>query len=493
MGKPFFTLEDFKISFSLFCCVYGVGTLSMPKNYASAGFVWATLALVFMAFVNVYATVCISKLLLLAPKSVRTFADLGEFCMGKVGRFLILITQMLACILVPIVFLVLGGSISVILFPNSYGQVTWIILMGLSLLPFCLTPTLKEGAFAAAAGSLGTLVADAIAVYLLIDNMAPMSKGISIPKPDVGFSQVASVFGSLSLAYGAGVVIPALQREHSEPTRMIRAIVITLGTISVLFLLVAVTGVAYVGCQIPGNLLFSISGTPTALSFTANRGGVLLACMTMLLHVIIAFAIVINPAFYILEGWILGIHKHSFAEVPEVENGFVSSSTPIEKDANNETTIVEHNDLHDLDAKTYQQPGVYPKVAALRIIIVAACVAIACAWKDNLSDLLDFAGASCMSLCNMILPIGFYLKVNWRKIGILEKIWCVVAILVCLFLAGYESWKNGKVLFNPPAKSSGPAPWDAVKFPYCPAGSSYQRIVYTNVSYHANFTRATTL
>ncbi|KAH9119071.1 hypothetical protein AeMF1_008075, partial [Aphanomyces euteiches] len=473
MGKPFFTLEDFKISFSLFCCVYGVGTLSMPKNYATAGFVWATLALVFMAFVNIYATVCISKLLLLAPKSVRTFADLGEFCMGKVGRFLILLTQMLACILLPIVFLVLGGFISVILFPGSYGQVTWIILMGLSLLPFCWTPTLKEGAFAAAAGSLETLVADVVAVYLLIDNMAPMSKGISIPKPDVGFSQVASVFGSLSLAYGAGIVIPALQREHSEPARMIRVIVITLGTISVLFLLVAVTGVAYVGCQIPGNLLFSVSGTPTALSFTANRGGVLLACMTMLLHVIIAFAIVINPAFYILEGWILGLHKHTFAEMPEVENGFVSSSTPIEKDVNGEMTVVENNDLHDLDAKTYQQPGVYPK-------------------KDNLSDLLDFAGASCMSLCNMILPIGFYLKVNWRKIGILEKIWCVVAILVCLFLAGYESWKNGKVLFNPPAKRSGPAPWDSVKFPYCPAGSSYQRIVYTNVSYHANFTRATT-
>ncbi|CAK4296788.1 unnamed protein product, partial [Aphanomyces euteiches] len=425
MGKPFFTLEDFKISFSLFCCVYGVGTLSMPKNYATAGFVWATLALVFMAFVNIYATVCISKLLLLAPKSVRTFADLGEFCMG------------------------------------SYGQVTWIILMGLSLLPFCWTPTLKEGAFAAAAGSLGTLVADVVAVYLLIDNMAPMSKGISIPKPDVGFSQVASVFGSLSLAYGAGIVIPALQREHSEPSRMIRVIVITLGTISVLFLLVAVTGVAYVGCQIPGNLLFSVSGTPTALSFTANRGDVLLACMTMLLHVIIAFAIVINPAFYILEGWILGLHKHTFAEVPEVENGFVSSSTPIEKDVNGEMTVVENNDLHDLDAKTYQQPGVYPKVAALRIIVVVACVAIACVWKDSLSDLLDFAGASCTSLCNMILPIGFYLK-------------------------------NGKVLFNPPAKRSGPAPWDSVKFPYCPAGSSYQRIVYTNVSYHANFTRTTT-
>ena len=459
MGKPFLTLEDFKIAFSLFCCVYGVGTLSMPKNYASAGFLWATLALVFMALVNIYATVCISKLLLMAPKSVRTFADLGEYSMGKAGRFLILITQMLTCLLLPIVFLVLGGSISVILFPGSYGQVTWIILMGLSLLPVCLTPTLKEGAFAAAAGSLGTLVADAIAVYVLIDNMAPVSKGISLPKADVGFEQVASVFGSLSLAYGAGVVIPALQREHSDPSRMPRVVMVTLGAISVLFLVVAVTGVAYVGCQIPGNLLFSIAGSPTALSFTANRGGVLLASMAMLLHVIIAFAIVINPAFYILEGWILGLHKHTFAEL-EVESGFVASSTPnVEKDGDETATAVtEHSDLHELDSKTYKQPGVYPKVAALRIIIVAACVAVACAWKDNLSDLLDFAGASCMSLCNMILPISFYLKVNWRKLGLPEKVWCVVAILVCLFLAGYESWRNGKVLFHPEEKSSGPAP-----------------------------------
>ncbi|CAK4107786.1 unnamed protein product [Aphanomyces euteiches] len=493
MGKPFFTLEDFKIAFSLFCCVYGVGTLSMPKNYATAGFVWATLALVFMGLVNMYSMVCVSKLFLLVPKSVRTFADLGEFSMGKVGRILILITQMLVCILLPIVFLVLGGSISVILFPNSYGQVTWIILMGLSLLPVCLIPTLKEGAFAAAAGSLGTLVADAIAVYLLIDKMVPQSKGISIPKPDVGFTQVASVFGSLSLAYGATFVIPTLQREHSEPTRMIRVIVTTMSLITVFFLLVAVTGVSYVGCQVPGNLLFSISGSPTALGFTANRGGVLLACMAMLLHVIIAFAITINPAFYILEGWILRLHKHTFVEQPEVESGFVASLTPdFEKDGEDKI-VAEPNDLHDLDSKTYQQPGVYPKVAALRTVIVAVCVVIACIWKDNLSDLLDFVGASCMSLCNMILPIAFYLKVNWRKVGLLEKIWCVVAILVSLFLAGYESWKNGKVLFNPPAKSSGPAPWDAVKFPYCPAGSSYQRIVYTNVSYHANFTRATAL
>ncbi|KAE8882949.1 hypothetical protein PF003_g32980 [Phytophthora fragariae] len=32
----FFTMEDAKIAFNLFCCVYGVGTLGMPGNFSRA-------------------------------------------------------------------------------------------------------------------------------------------------------------------------------------------------------------------------------------------------------------------------------------------------------------------------------------------------------------------------------------------------------------------------------------------------------------------------
>ncbi|CAK4648877.1 unnamed protein product [Aphanomyces euteiches] len=493
MTKPFLTVEDLKMSFSLFCCVYGVGTLSMPKNYASAGFAWATIALVFMAVVNIYATVCISKLLLVAPKRVRTFADLGDFCLGPVGRWLILITHMLTCVLVPIVFLVLGGSILTILFPKSYEDTTWIILMGISLLPVCLIPTLKEGAFAAAAGCLGTVLADGIALYLLVDNMEPVSKGLTLPKPDVGFKQVAGVFGSLALAYGAGIVIPALQREHSEPARMPRVIVVTLGFISVLFLTVAITGVSFVGCQIPGNLLFSIAGSPTALGFTANRGGVILACLFMQLHITIAFAVIINPAFYILEKLILRLHNHDIQEHELNEAHYDASATPDPAVKPNEDINKALVEAHDLDSQTYQKPGVYAKVAALRIVVVAATIVIACVWKDHLSDLLDFTGASCIALCCMILPIVFYLKQFGRQVSKPEWVWAVIAVLVSLFLGGYETCMNAKPLFNPPPASTGPAAWDGVKFSFCPPGSSYQRMVYTNVSYHANFTRSSAL
>ncbi|KAG2504200.1 hypothetical protein JM18_009397, partial [Phytophthora kernoviae] len=35
--SAFFTMEDAKASFNLFCCVCGIGSLAMPSNYARAG------------------------------------------------------------------------------------------------------------------------------------------------------------------------------------------------------------------------------------------------------------------------------------------------------------------------------------------------------------------------------------------------------------------------------------------------------------------------
>ncbi|KAF0713601.1 hypothetical protein As57867_004269, partial [Aphanomyces stellatus] len=194
-----------------------------------------------------------------------------------------------------------------------------------------------------------------------------------------------------------------------DPSRMPRIIYVTMGFISVCFLAVAVTGVSVVGCQIPGNLLFSVAGAPTKLGFTANRGGVILAMLFMQLHVTIAFAVIMMPAFYILERLVFGLHKHAFEEVvPEIEAAYEAVETPGKvPDALNKVDGVDH---HDLDSATYRQPGVYPKVAALRVLVVALAVVVAVVWKDHLLDLLDFTGASCIALCCMIMPIVFYLK-----------------------------------------------------------------------------------
>jgi vesicular inhibitory amino acid transporter len=254
-------------------------------------------------------------------------------------------------------------------------------------------------------------------------------------------------------------------------------------------MIIAITGVSVVGCQIPGNLLFSIAGSPTKLGFTANRGGVILSMLFMQLHVTIAFAVIMMPGFYIFERVLLGLHKHNFDAVIEVESGFDKVETPAEivgekaADALSKELV----ESHELDAATYRQPGVYPKVAAMRIIIIAAAVAIACAWEDKLLHLLDFTGASCIALSCMVLPIVFYLRKCGASISLPEKIWAYFAIASSLFLGGYVTYLSAKPLFNPDPAAPGPAKWDDPKFQFCPAGSSYSRIVFTNVTYHNNF------
>ncbi|KAF1784534.1 Amino acid transporter, transmembrane domain [Phytophthora cactorum] len=485
-GSKFMTFEDFKIAFNVFCCVYGVGTLGMPGNFSRAGPVLAIIAMAFMAFANVYASVAICRVMLLAPKSVRTYGDLGAWAAGRWGHWLAVISQMASCLLVPCVFLVLGGSLLDGLFPDAFSDTVWIIFMALMCLPVCLIPTLKEGAGAAFAGCLGTIIADVIGVCVV---MYGMRGHPSVPAPDLKFSQVAGVFGNLSLAYGAGVVIPALQRQHSDPKRMPRVVFFTITLISILFLVLASTAYSSVGCQISGNLLFSIYPDAdtglTTLGFKSSWGAVVLAYLFMQLHVTIAFSVLLNPPFYLAERLVLGMHKKKEGDI-ENAISYADASTPAKDSIANPSVNVserrskmsyvsvadaENPHFGDEDAETAEYRGANAiKYVLLRVGIIALLVILSIVLKDHFSDLSDFVGASCLSLNSIILPIVFLLKKCWSSIPMYEKIPALAVVIVCSILGCYVTYTSGKTLFSPTESD--------VEFPYC--DSEFENKVYYN-------------
>lgn len=491
MGKAFFTLEDAKISFSLFCCVYGIGTLGMPGNFARAGPYLATIAMAFMAFANIYASVCCSKVLLGAPRTVKTYSDLGQWCMGTFGRYLVVFAQMANCLLIPCAFLVLGGTLLVDLFPGTLSSSVWIIFMAASLLPICLTPTLKEGASAAFAGCAGTIIADAIGITVLIYGM----KGHpSVPEPDLAFKQIAGAFGNLSLAYGAGIVIPALQRQHSDPTRMPRVVGVTLIFVSCLFLTIASTGYSAVGCQVASNLLFAIFPDPaTGLSlmgFRPNKGAVVIAFLFMQLHITIAFGVLVYPAFYMLERFLLGMHKPHNSIADEGHPDYNEFATPSAAIMTLEPAIERHSskasitsfadleqtcdddDSYAAELAEYSKPSNAIRFVLLRITVVAVLVAVAILFKDHFREFTDFIGASAVTLTCIILPIIFYLKKNWEQVSLIEKILGCLVVMICGFLGCYVTYISGEELFSPVDTS--------VKFPFCPP--KFQANVYYNAT-----------
>ncbi|KAG6619874.1 Amino Acid/Auxin Permease (AAAP) Family [Phytophthora cinnamomi] len=468
-GK-FMTLEDFKMAFNVFCCVYGVGTLGMPGNFSRAGPVLAVIAMAFMAFANVYASVAICRVMLLAPKSVRTYGDLGQWCMGKWGHWLAVVAQMASCLLVPCVFLVLGGSLLDGLFPGAFSQSVWIIFMALLCLPVCLIPTLKEGAGAAFAGCAGTVIADIIGVSVVLYGMRGHP---SVPSPDLKFSQVAGVFGNLSLAYGAGIVIPALQRQHSEPKRMPRVVFFTISLISVLFLVLASTAYSAVGCQISGNLLFTIYPNAdtgmTTLGFKSNWGTVVLAYLFMQLHITIAFSVLLNPVFYLAERLTLGMHQKKEGDI-ENAISYADMGTP-RQGIGCQRLDAENPHFGDAEAEAAEYSGANTiKYVLLRAAIIVVLVILSIVLKDHFSDLSDFVGASCISLNSIILPIVFLLKKCWTTIPMYEKVPAVIVVVICTILGCYVTYTSGKTLF---------APTDSdVSFPYC--DTEYENTVYYN-------------
>lgn len=487
MKTTFLTLEDLKIALNLFCCVYGIGTLGMPGNFSRAGPLIGTGALIFMTCANVYASVACSRVMLRAPASVRTFGDLGEMCMGKAGRFLVVSSQMAVCLLGPCVFLVLGGTLLSSMFANTFSQVTWLIIMVISVMPVCLTPTLKEGAGAAFAGCAGTIAADVIGIIVLLSGM----KGHpSVPAPEFRIEQVLGAFGNLSLAFSAGVLIPALQRQHSDPSKMPRIIFITMTSISCLFLALSILAYSTVGCQISGNLLFSIfpdSATGlTALGFQADRGVAVLAYLGMQLHITIAFAVFLHPAFYTLERLIIGMHQQpSYVDIESerVQRSAATTHYAISKriiqtdDSVLSSALVIDSVLpttYEEELAEYRNAAVAFKYITLRIVLIGTLVAVAIVFHDHLSDFMDFIGASCISLSCIVLPILFYLKKLWAEIPLFEKTFAIVILVVCSLLGCYVTYRSGVDLFTKPDHSK--------PFPFCAA--EFDKTLYYNSSSH---------
>ncbi|KAG2514619.1 hypothetical protein BBO99_00007890 [Phytophthora kernoviae] len=443
---PFFTAEDAKVSFNLFCCMYGIGTLGMPGNFSRAGPVLAVVAMAFMAFANIYASVKLSQVMLLAPKSVKTFGDLGEWSMGKWGRWLSVVSQMGSCLLIPCVFLILGGSLLDGLFPDAFSATVWIILMALTVLPVCLVPTLKEGAGAAFAGCLSTILADVIGVAVV---MYGMRGHPSIPSPDIKFSQVAGCFGNLALAYGA-----------------------------------ASTAYSSVGCQISGNLLFTIYPDETTglttLGFKPNWGMVVLAYLFMQLHITIAFSVILNPAFFLAERLFLGMHKKQTTDI-EIGRNYVESETPSvvqsEPHRSSKLSYVSVADSErvfkdDLEAEAAEYRGGPNtiKYVSLRIVIIVALVVVAVVFQDHFSDFADFVAGSCITLNCILLPIIYYLMKEWMEVPMYEKVAATIVLVVCFALGCYVTYTTGKNLFAPSDSDT--------EFPYC--DTEYEMHVYYN-------------
>lgn len=288
------TSEDRTCVALLFCATFGVGSMSFGSVFAATGPLLASLAVYFLSACNLHASVAVSKTMAVVPVSVRSFSDLGYFAFGESGRRVVLVSEAGVCFLTPIAFFILGGTVLLPYLFEGIGPdrsaTEWIVWLAVGVLPITLIPTLKGASALCYIGSLVAIVADSICIWVSATSLeySPRETQIS---PDAA----VQTFGTIMFALGTAIIIPPIQRQHSDPGRLANLVSITLVIITSIYLLIGMITYYQYGCTAPSTLLDELP------SGQWKR----LASALMLVHVMVAFPVMLNPTLFDLERYVL--------------------------------------------------------------------------------------------------------------------------------------------------------------------------------------------
>jgi len=449
--------DDFGVIIQLICCLCGVGSLSMPHIFAGAGPVFSSISFIIIVICNVYSTIALSKCFLLAPAHIQTYCDLGYYLFGKTGRIAVQSTQLSTCFLIPIAFLTLGGvTLLPTIFASTLPHVTanvWIAIMAVVLLPVVFIRMLKEAFVILILGATATILADFIATG---GSYSTQSWDYFEPTK-IDAVHIVNSFGAFALAYGAAVIVPTVQHHHSRPESMPSTIVLGMLLISAFYLVLGIMGYVQFGCSAPSNLLLAM-GTGTLQK---------IAYCLMQLHIMIAFAVMINPLLFFIERHVL--KRPSISEALEEgeeddANDFVEVQTP------------KANEAGDDDGNIKYTTGEKMKSMMIRTSIVAVQCFIAMFAQSSFSDIADLIGASVMTACSVVLPCIFYYKMFKHEMTKMHKVLCIAILVINVILGLYSTVESLRNIVENASTyklfSSVPSTSVVVKseMPFCPAG-----------------------
>ncbi|KAG1694510.1 hypothetical protein DVH05_021314 [Phytophthora capsici] len=450
----------------LFCATFGVGSMSFGSIFAAAGPVFAAMGVYFISACNLHASVAISKSLMVAPVNVRTFSDLGYFAFGETGRRIVLLSEWGACFLSPIAFLILGGTILLpCLFEGTvagdqWSPTHWIIVMSLGVLPVILIPTLKAAAPLAYMGGIVAVLADAICVGYSLQNIPPSPRETQIQT-----DHAIQTFGTIMFATGTAIIIPPIQRQHTDPARLANLVSLTLLFITSIYMLIGVVTYYQFGCTAPATLLDQLPEASSARK---------IASAFMLAHVTIAFPLLLNPTLFDMERYILG--KDADHEVLQqtlslraAKSGATSSqSKPILGKSGAVGTFQppkistdpipeDEGFLYGNSTPYFQAASPTPSESAysseaytssdrlcsglIRTITVWSQAFLAVMFQASFVDILSFIGATAVTVSCMIMPCLCYLRVHpiatqtFR--GKCDRFMCHLTIISSVFLGIY--------------------------------------------------------
>lgn len=147
--------------------MFGLGTLTLPADFARLGWAVAVPVTLICAAGMVYSGVLFSRLAKALPAS-RAFDDIGSAAFGATGRRLVYATVYLTILFEPVIFhLTCMESLQQMLYSANVSQLSAGAVVALVIFPLGLVQGIEEVSAIAVLGTVGMLGAVVTAIYKL--------------------------------------------------------------------------------------------------------------------------------------------------------------------------------------------------------------------------------------------------------------------------------------------------------------------------------------
>ncbi|ORX81387.1 hypothetical protein K493DRAFT_316502 [Basidiobolus meristosporus CBS 931.73] len=369
----------------LLCILAGSGSLSLPYVLGTTGWI-GVIIIVLCTLFAIYNNILLVRCLYANPeKRMNTYTDIGQASFGIVGKVAVWFFHNSIVIGGPIVYMILaGGNIQQLVsqLGVTLKKEYWIMICAATVfVPFVTFKNIREVTVLSFFGTFTTVFA--IIVVVVVSFV-----GTNHPVPEtepthtfVSWSHVPLALGSIGFSFGGNVVFPHVEATMKNPKAWNKVMSLSIGSVSILYLLIAICGYYVFGSSVKAPIFESLSTKDPAT---------IAAMILITLHVLLA-----SPIFL-------------FGFVNELEHSF------------------------NINQERFSKITYYSIRTVIRTatIFFVGLIAVVVPFFGNVMSLIG-ALSECMTV--FVLPVVCYVKLfGWRRCNVVQLIWFAITIAVGL-------------------------------------------------------------
>eukprot|EP01134_Creolimax_fragrantissima_P003818 CFRG3818T1 len=283
----------------------GVGMMGMPLAFAQAGWLFAVPCVIVAGITSIYTGHILGRCIQEANDGseiqgapTRSYTELGQRAAGRLGKYIAGFGIYGTCIGASVVFIILAEEMFSIVFgPSALDSKLWALIFVCATIPFTVIKTLNHVAIVACFGAVASILV--FVVVVVEDIMQASNGGINeIDTSTMLFEtqhpmNLATAATTIVFSFSAHMIFPESYIQMRKKTMFSRAVVVAFSFAMVIYLTISSVSYGVYGQYINGfsNILFVLP---------SNWGTKMMAGF-LLIHLLSAFLVILNPVYRALE------------------------------------------------------------------------------------------------------------------------------------------------------------------------------------------------